>query len=84
MASKEEWFHFIEEEEGEMFALDLIEDIIFNSQKVLFAKQVDKQILPYTVHFAEEAMNDMINVRFKETRRRDALFECLPCVYLCV
>lgn len=68
MASKEEWFHFIEEEESEMFALDLIEDIISNSQKVLFAKKIDAQILPYTVTFAEEAMNDMINVRYYEAR----------------
>jgi hypothetical protein len=57
MANKDEWLHFIEEEDGEMFAFELIDVIIINSQRVLFQKQIDIQILPYTVNFAEQVIN---------------------------
>jgi hypothetical protein len=64
MANKDEWLHFIEEEDGEMFAFELIDVIILNSQRVLFEKQIDIQILPYTVNFAEQVLTDMINVLY--------------------
>lgn len=60
-AHKDEWNHFIEQEEGEMMALELIESVILNSQKVIFAKQIDVQILPYTVNYAESLLTDFIN-----------------------
>jgi hypothetical protein len=62
-AHKDEWSHFIEQEEGEMMVLDFIEDTIVNCQKVIFAKQIDIQILPFTVKYAHEFIKDIIHVR---------------------
>lgn len=61
--NKDDWISFIEKEDGEMFAVNLVEDIIKNSRRVLFEKQIDAQILPYTVNYAKNLLMDMVNVR---------------------
>ncbi|KAJ3272045.1 hypothetical protein HDV01_005997 [Terramyces sp. JEL0728] len=64
MATKDDWAFLIEQEEGELFVLQLIEDIISESQKVLFKKHIDVQLLPYAVNFAKESILSMINYHF--------------------
>lgn len=62
MASKEEWKGIIEQEEGELFVLSLIEDIIYESQQILFRKYIDIQILPYSVQHFHSTITELINV----------------------
>ncbi|KAJ3324755.1 hypothetical protein HDV06_006063 [Boothiomyces sp. JEL0866] len=64
MATKDDWTFLIEQEEGELFVLQLIEDIIADSQKVLFKKHIDVQLLPYAVNFAKTSILSMINYHF--------------------
>jgi hypothetical protein len=65
MATKEEWKLIIDQEEGELFVLSLIEDIIHESQQILFRKYIDIQILPYSVQYAHDAIRELVNVRHK-------------------
>ena len=62
MATKDDWTFLIDQEEGELLILDLIEDIIQASQKVLFKKHIDVLILPYAVNFAKTSLLELINV----------------------
>ncbi|KAJ3310547.1 hypothetical protein HDV04_004959 [Boothiomyces sp. JEL0838] len=64
MATKDDWTFLIEQEEGELFVIQLIEDIISDSQKVLFKKHIDVQLLPYAVNFAKTSILSMINYHF--------------------
>jgi hypothetical protein len=62
MATKEEWISIFEQEDGELFATGLIEEVILKSQQILFKKHIDIQILPFTVEFAKQTLLDIINV----------------------
>lgn len=64
MATKEEWIAIIEQEEGELFILNIIEDIIHESEEILFKKHIDIQILPFTVNYAHQTIMDLINCHF--------------------
>ena len=61
--SKEDWNAIIEQEEGELFVVSLIDEILAKSQNVLFEKRIDIQVLPYTVSYCKNVLLDLINVK---------------------
>lgn len=62
MASKDDWACLIEQEEGEILVLNLLDEIIERSHQVLFQKHIDAQLLPYAVCFAKNTLMDLIQV----------------------
>ncbi|KAJ3373008.1 hypothetical protein HDU91_001441 [Kappamyces sp. JEL0680] len=64
MATKDEWSLFLEQEDSELFIISLIENIISKANHVLFEKQIDIQLLPYTVDYANRTLMDLINFNY--------------------
>ncbi|KAI8897166.1 hypothetical protein BC833DRAFT_57099 [Globomyces pollinis-pini] len=64
MATKEDWVSVVEQEEGELLVIQLIDEVIHNSHQVLFKKHIDVQILPFAVDFAKNTILDLINYHF--------------------
>ncbi|KAL2916266.1 hypothetical protein HK105_204022 [Polyrhizophydium stewartii] len=64
MATKEDWLQLVDQEEGELLVLSLIEEIIERSQHVLFEKYIDVQVLPYAVGFARETLLSLLKYKF--------------------
>ncbi len=62
MASKEEWITILEQEDAEMVSIQVVEDIITSAQDVIFKKYLDQQILPYSLDFARNTLQDIIHV----------------------
>jgi hypothetical protein len=62
MSTKEDWGSILEQEDGELFCLTLIEEILQKSQKVLFEKRIDIQVLPYATAFCKEVCLNLIAV----------------------
>ena len=62
MTNKEDWFQFIEQEEGELLAMSIVEQVVRKSEHVLFEKHIDVQVLPFVVQFAKATLLNIINV----------------------
>lgn len=62
MASKEDWMQLIDQEEGELLVISLIQEIIQKSQALIFERHIDNQLLPYTVEFAKETLMSLVDV----------------------
>jgi hypothetical protein len=59
---KDEWIFAIEQEEGEIFILELVQETIDKTQNILFERHIDVQILPHTIDFCKEQLLDNLNV----------------------
>ena len=63
MTAKEDiWQAVFEQEEGELFILSLVEEILNKSQNVLFEKHIDGQLLPYAVQATRKTLVSIIDV----------------------
>ncbi|KAI8904097.1 hypothetical protein EDD86DRAFT_249980 [Gorgonomyces haynaldii] len=69
MTTKEDWIGLTDQEDGELFCLQLIEDVILKSQTVLFEKRIDGQVLPFAVNFCKQQLLEL--VRFKYYKQDD-------------
>lgn len=58
------WISLIDQEEGQLLAASLIEEIIQKSQDVLFERHIESQVLPYAVQFTKETLLAVIEVVF--------------------
>nr|KAJ3418269.1 hypothetical protein HK105_000123 [Polyrhizophydium stewartii] len=83
MATKEDWLQLVDQEEGELLVLSLIEEIIERSQHVLFEKYIDVQVLPYAVGFARETLLSLLKVpsSASATQSRAKVRGILPSLY---
>jgi hypothetical protein len=61
---QEAWSYMLEQEDGELFCLSLIEEILQKSQQVLFQKRIDSQVLPYSSSFCKEICQGLVAYKF--------------------
>lgn len=61
-ATREDYQSLIDTEEGEIFIVSLVEEVVQKSQDVLFEKHIESQVLPYAVQFAKSAVDEIIEV----------------------
>jgi hypothetical protein len=57
-----DWIGLVDQEEGQLLAASLIEEIIQKSQDVLFERHIESQVLPYAVQFTKETLLAVIEV----------------------
>lgn len=57
-----DWLAIVEYEEGEQLVAMLIEELIQRSQKVIFERHIESQVLPYAVKFAKDTLVEIIEV----------------------
>jgi hypothetical protein len=67
MTLKDElWFAIVEQEESELMAVSLVEEILQRTQNVLFEKHIENQLLPYAVEFAKDQLLQSVQVGFRQ------------------
>ncbi|KAJ3219636.1 hypothetical protein HDU67_000124 [Dinochytrium kinnereticum] len=64
MREKEEYLAIVDQEEGELLAVSLIEEILTRGQEVLFEKHIESQVLPYAVQFARDTILTIVQWEF--------------------
>ena len=62
MATKEEWFAIIDQEEGHKLAIQIVEDVLERSQTVIFQRRIQSQLIPYTLLFAKNTFMGVVQV----------------------
>ena len=53
----------LEHDEGEDFILDIVEDVCTSALDIIFANYIQRQLVPYTVLQAKDAIVQIIEVR---------------------
>lgn len=56
----------LELDDGEDFAGELIDEVVANSLTIIYEKYIERQLLPYTISQAKEALLTIIDVRYME------------------
>ncbi|KAJ1551123.1 hypothetical protein HK096_003017 [Nowakowskiella sp. JEL0078] len=56
LPNRDDWNSIINQEEGEVFILQIIEEILQSSQDVLFEKHIESQVLPFAVQFSKQTL----------------------------
>lgn len=64
MSKNDDWEHMLEQEDGELYCISLIEEIIQKSQQVLFEKRIDIQVLPFATAFCKEVCLELVSYKF--------------------
>lgn len=59
---KEDWFAFVEQEDGETFVYNIVEEVLQKTTNTILQKKTEEQLLPYTVEFARDTVMDVIDV----------------------
>eukprot|EP00128_Syssomonas_multiformis_P012814 Colp12_sorted_trinity150504_noHs@26647 len=59
-----EWQTLVENEDGEAFIQDLVEEIYDISQKVIYQRYIESQVMPYTIERAKETLLYIIEWQF--------------------
>ena len=63
MTIKEEfWLQSLEQEETELLAHEFVEQVLQNTQNVLFERHIENQLIPFATHFAKATMMKTIKV----------------------
>lgn len=60
--AEEDYILLVDQEEGAAFILDLLDDVFARSEEILFAKHIQRQLVPYTVNVFEKDLLDLIDV----------------------
>ncbi|KAJ3109357.1 hypothetical protein HDU96_007245 [Phlyctochytrium bullatum] len=71
MTQKDEYTAIVDQEEGELLAISLIEEILTKGQDVLFEKHIESQVLPYAVQFAKDTILTIVQWEFFKRDRGD-------------
>ena len=58
----EEWISLVDQEDGEAIVMSLIDEIISNTQKIVFERNIEKQIVPFSSKFGKNVAIDLIKV----------------------
>ncbi|KAJ3195466.1 hypothetical protein HK101_012033 [Irineochytrium annulatum] len=61
---KKDFHAIVDQEEGELFAVNLIDEILTRGQEVLFEKHIESQVLPYAVQFAKDTLVTIVEWEF--------------------
>ncbi|KAI8853251.1 hypothetical protein BC829DRAFT_430203 [Chytridium lagenaria] len=64
MTQKDDYLAIVDQEEGELLAISLIEEILTRGQEVLFEKHIESQVLPYAVQFARDTILTIVQWEF--------------------
>lgn len=56
----------LELDDGEDFAGELIDEVVANSLTIIYEKYIERQLLPYTISQAKEALLTIIDVRYMD------------------
>jgi hypothetical protein len=62
MASKEEWFQILDQEEGHKFILLVLDEVLQKSQTVIFQKRIEAQLIPYTANHVKQSVLNTVQV----------------------
>ena len=54
----------VEEEDGEEFVIDIVNDIVQSTLDVIYDKYIQQQTLPYTVDAAREMILQFVEVQY--------------------
>ena len=59
---RDQWLALLEQEEGELLVFSVVDDILHKTQAVIFEKHIERQVLPFAVSYAKDALITMIEV----------------------
>ena len=64
--SENEWHQLIVEEENEAFCSKILEELLHETMQQCYQKYIEKQLLPFTVETAKDALLEIVELRFLE------------------
>ncbi|XP_068736328.1 uncharacterized protein [Montipora capricornis] len=62
--SEAEWHHMVDQEDGEDFVLDIVNEIVDSTLTVLYEKYIVSQTLPYTIQETKDLLLQIIEWQF--------------------
>jgi hypothetical protein len=62
MATKDEWFSILDQEEGQKLSIAIIEEIVSKSQNVIFQRKIQTQLIPYTLNYIKNTILGVVEV----------------------
>jgi len=64
--SENEWHQLIIEEENEAFCVKILEEMLQQTMDQCYQKYIERQMLPFTVETAKDALLEIVELRFLE------------------
>ena len=54
----------LDHDDGDDFVLDVVEEMVESAMSIIYTNYLDRQLIPYTVTQAKDALLQIIEVRF--------------------
>lgn len=64
----DEWFYIVDQEEGELLAAQIVEEVLQKVQQVLFQKHIASQIVPFSVNDLNDQIMEILEVILKNQK----------------